>query len=146
MTMLPETARLGLSMRFDVTVGGIDLGAWATCKGLAVTFRQTAIKALGQHGFTSYVPGRVEYAPVKLERAIAKGEWTKVKGWLERMVDASEGSDATITLRDSSLGEVATWTLRNALPAAWKGPSLDAKGNSVALETLELVHEGFLDG
>jgi len=37
---------------------------------------------------------------------------------------------------------VARWQLRRAWPAKWEGPSLDAKTSEVAIETLELVHEG----
>ena len=32
------------------------------------------------------------------------------------------------------------------LPRSWKGPDLLAKDGTVAVETLELVHEGFLHG
>jgi hypothetical protein len=38
---------------------------------------------------------------------------------------------------------VATWTLRNAQPKSWKGPTLASKGGGeVAMEELHLVHEG----
>lgn len=53
-------------------------------------------------------------------------------------------SSGKITLFDAALAEVASWELQNVLPQAWKGPSFDANGKLVALETLELVHEGFL--
>lgn len=35
-----------------------------------------------------------------------------------------------------------SWTLINAYPCKWEGPDLDATKNEVAIETLELVHEG----
>jgi phage tail-like protein len=37
---------------------------------------------------------------------------------------------------------VAVWFFRNALPERLQGPSLNAKGNEIAIETLELIHEG----
>jgi len=37
---------------------------------------------------------------------------------------------------------VAIWLFRNALPERLQGPQLNAKGNEIAIETLELVHEG----
>ena len=37
-----------------------------------------------------------------------------------------------------------TWTLTNAKPKSYKGPTLNATGKEVATEILELVHEGFL--
>ncbi len=53
-------------------------------------------------------------------------------------------SSGKITLRDAGLEEVASWELDNVLPSAWKAPQFDANGKAVAIETLELVHEGFL--
>lgn len=53
-------------------------------------------------------------------------------------------SSGKITLRDANLAEVASWELQNVLPNSWKAPAFDANGRNVALETLELVHEGFL--
>jgi phage tail-like protein len=37
---------------------------------------------------------------------------------------------------------IAAWYLSKALPERVQGPQLDAKGNSVAIETLELSHQG----
>lgn len=38
--------------------------------------------------------------------------------------------------------EVARWNFVNAWPMKWTGPSFNAKNNDVAIETLELAHEG----
>ena len=49
----------------------------------------------------------------------------------------------TITLLDEARNPVATWTLRNAQPKKWSGPTLSAKGGGeVSMEELHLVHEG----
>jgi phage tail-like protein len=37
---------------------------------------------------------------------------------------------------------VAIWYFRNALPQKLQGPGLNAKSNEIAIETLELAHEG----
>jgi hypothetical protein len=37
---------------------------------------------------------------------------------------------------------VAVWYFRNALPEKLQGPALNAKSNEIAIETLEVVHEG----
>lgn len=157
---LGETSLLGMAMRFDVVVDGHDLGSWSACKGLTVTFKHAKVVELGQHEYTTYVPDRAEYATVVLERAMEKGDWDKTRAWLAKVsaadwllesvgmggIGGAGGSSAQIVLRDAKLGEVASWTLANALPTAWKGPQLDALGKRVAIETLELCHEGFLDG
>lgn len=147
-----SSAQLGLAMRFVVEVDGYSLGSWTTCKGLDVRFKHDAVRELGEHGSTTWIPGRPDYTPVTLQRAMKSGDWACTKRWLdsvmadERFHRGDHGGAATIRLLDAALGEVAEWTLRNVLPSAWKGPQLDANAQKVALETLELVHEGFLDG
>src|SRR5215475_2417674 len=47
-----------------------------------------------------------------------------------------------ITLLDGTGAPVMRWTLRDAWPVKLEGPSLNARGNDVALETIELAHEG----
>jgi phage tail-like protein len=37
-----------------------------------------------------------------------------------------------------------SWSLRGVHPASWTGPTLDAGSTKVAIEVLELVHEGFI--
>jgi phage tail-like protein len=37
---------------------------------------------------------------------------------------------------------VAVWYFRNALPEKLQGPALNGKSNEIAIETLELAHEG----
>lgn len=156
---LSQSAMLGMAMRFEVVVDDHDLGSWSSCKGLNVTFKHTKVNELGQHEYSAFIPSRAEYSTVVLQRALEKGDWDKTRTYLAKvsaadwMLDSvglggggGGGSSARITLHDAKLGEVASWTLANVLPTAWKGPALDAGGKQVALETLELCHEGFLDG
>jgi phage tail-like protein len=145
------TDQLGLAFRFDVVIDGFNLGSWSSCKGLGVTFKHEKITELGQHAYTTNIPGRADYTQITLQRAMKAGDWTTTKAWLEQvtgdswLTGGSHESSATITLRDAKLEEVASWTLKNAMPVSWKGPQLDAGGKTVATETLDLVHEGFLD-
>jgi phage tail-like protein len=45
----------------------------------------------------------------------------------------------------NSTGEVSRrWNLQNAYPVKWTGPELKATASEVAIETLELAHEGLL--
>ena len=47
-----------------------------------------------------------------------------------------------IVLLDEQRNEVARWNIRRAWPSKWVGPDLRGLGNEVAIETLELAHEG----
>ena len=40
---------------------------------------------------------------------------------------------------------LAEWKFRDGWPTKWTGPSLNATGNDIAIESLEIAHEGFSD-
>ena len=142
--MLSETAMLGLEMRFAVVVDGIDLGGWATCQGLAINFNLVERQEGGVNDHNVWLPGHITYPKILLTRAMTSADSAKVMTWLTSMVDKTSGGTAKITLFDAHKKEVASWSLQNVLPFSWKGPSLGATSHAVAVETLELVHEGFL--
>jgi phage tail-like protein len=153
MQYLADTARLGLAMRFRVSVDGINLGSWASCAGLAVEFKNRRLTEGGNYEYSMILPERVEYRTVTLRRAMSEKESATVQRWLTGVVsgwyNASSPADfgprtAEIELFDAAGGRVAAWTLRNVFPARWSGPDLDATGSRVAVEQLELTHEGFL--
>jgi phage tail-like protein len=144
MAQFTETTQFGLTMRFTVVVAGIDLGAWSSCDGLKVDFGLKEIKVGGNNECKVYLPDRVFYPRLVLKRAMTASDSGRVMSWLRSMVDATQGDTATITLRDSHNQAVSEWTFVNVRPSSWKGPTLTATGKDVAVETLELVHEGFL--
>ena len=47
-----------------------------------------------------------------------------------------------IVLLDPARRPVARWTFYSGWPTKWEGPGFDAGGNEVAIETLEIAHEG----
>ncbi len=49
----------------------------------------------------------------------------------------------SITLVDEAGGDKARWDIVRAWPSKYDPPDFSAKGNEVAIETLEIVHEGF---
>ena len=48
----------------------------------------------------------------------------------------------TISLLDESGAPTMVWTLANAFPAQISGTDLNAEGNEVAIEKIEIQHEG----
>jgi len=45
-------------------------------------------------------------------------------------------------LLDEQRQEVLRWNFKRGWPCKWTGPSLNAKSNEIAIETLEICHEG----
>jgi phage tail-like protein len=140
-----EDAKHGLALRFDVVVSGHNLGGWSTCSGLEMSFDIEKVKEGGENRFIHQLLGRAEYKNIVLQRAMTKGGWDDTKRWLKAVQQLPKPGLAHITLHDAWKGDVAVWNLNNVYPVKWSGPKLDAKGTDVAIETLELSHEGFLD-
>ena len=90
---------------------------------------------------TRKLAGRVRYGNVVLRRGIDGNlelwEWFKTArdGQVERR-------NVTITLLDEARAPVLRWRLLNAFPVKVEVSDLNAQGNEVVIETLELTHEG----
>src|SRR5215472_14081862 len=139
---MPETA---LSPRFTVSIDGINLGTWTKCEGLAVEYE---IFEYQEGGFNEYVhrlPGRRKYPNVKLTRPLNQDS-KNVVTWMSKMASKVEKKPAAITVLDGNGDVVVRWDLTDVYPVKWTGPTLDASGNQAATETLELAHNGFLNG
>jgi phage tail-like protein len=63
--------------------------------------------------------------------------------WLSTIkLNTVERRDLTISLLDESHNPVMVWKALNAFPVKVEGPALKASGNEVAIESIELAHEG----
>lgn len=146
----------GLAMRFRVAVDGLDLGHWSACRGLKVDLKVSTLAEGGNYWSEHILPDRISYPHITLERAVHPAESQAVQEWLRLVAgrwmnydgvgQPYQGQGAVITLLGVTGQEVLHWTLTGVYPVAWSGPTLSAKDSSVALEELELAHEGFLSG
>lgn len=144
----------GMVYRFVVTIdelhGAKDLGKWQSCAGLKMEFNPVPLKSGGNYTSLRYLPGNVSFPKVTLKRAVERKSSDAVQRWLSQAAQdwiTGKGKDnpgqVTITLHDPHGEVVLTYHLHNARPSAWSGPDMDANSSKVAIETLELVHEGF---
>jgi phage tail-like protein len=138
--------RFGLSTRFEVVIDGFPLGRWSKCEGLSVTFKLLDYVPLGQNDHLPVLPDRVTYDKITLTRAVTAEDSPLVMRWLANMAKSFSGGTGEITLLDSHDTKVTSWKLRRVYPTKWKGPQLDAASHNIATESLELAHEGFLEG
>jgi phage tail-like protein len=142
----------GLAMNFSVTLGPApkDLGDWQSCTGLRVDFAMKEIVVGGGLSSTTHLPDRIKYQKVTLVRAMSEQTSQLVHNWLSDVARQWQNGDTattyscTIQLNNDRRKKVARWELHNVLPLSWTGPSLTAAKHDVALETLEIIHGGFL--
>ena len=86
--------------------------------------------------------GLVTYPNVTLKRGI--NGYLELYNWWKSARDGNiQRADVSIKLLDEQHQEVMRWNLRRAWPVKIEAGPLNAQGNEVAIETLELAHEGF---
>jgi phage tail-like protein len=133
----------GLGLRFTVTIDGLELGNWSKCEGLTIEYEVHEYKEGGQNGFVHRLPGRAKYQNIKLTRPVDASTVT-VAGWVASIQAITTRTTAQIAVLDSAGEVVAFWNLMDVYPVKWTGPSLDVSASTVAMESLELAHNGFL--
>ena len=127
---------------FLVEIDGIASSAFKSVSGLAAEAEVIEYREGSDPVSSSRkLPGRVEYPNVRLSRGLTTSR--DLWDWWRTVVDGSlERRNVAITLLDDSRTPVLRWLLRNAWIAKFEAPDLEAEGNEVAIETIELAHEG----
>ncbi len=88
------------------------------------------------------LPGLTKYSNLVLKRGLTKDR--SLWDWRKTVIDgAVRRANLSIILLDDSRQEVLRWSFREGWPCKWEGPALNAKASEVAIETLEIAHEGF---
>ncbi len=91
---------------------------------------------------TIKMPGLHKYSNITLKRGIVKSDNDFFK-WLNTVkLNTVERRDLVISLLNEEHAPVMVWKAHNAFPVKVEGPQLKASGNEVAIESIELAHEG----
>ena len=88
------------------------------------------------------MPGMHKFSNVTLKRGTFSGN-LEFYNWMKTIsLTTVERRDITISLLNEEHEPVITWGIKNAFPIKVQASDLKADGNEVAIETLELAHEG----
>ena len=91
---------------------------------------------------TVKMPGLRKVTNIVMKRGISKGDNDFFK-WLNTVkLNTIERRDLTINLLNENHEPVVTWKVLQAWPVKVEGPGLKATGNEVAIESIEMAHEG----
>jgi phage tail-like protein len=120
-----------------------DLGAWSKVSGLNVSWDPLEYRTGGTNNIW-VGPGRTKYSKITLTRATCPDSAT-VQEWLAETAKDPKPFSGSIKLL-SWLGiPLVEWTLKSFYPTGWKINDFESKAATVVLETLEIVHTGFLE-
>jgi len=130
------------SFNFQLVIDGVPLGAFSEASGLtadgdAVDYREgtdlqsNVRKLVGLRKFTN----------ITLKRGYTQDRSLWV--WHQNIVNGQpDRRNVTIVLMNEARQPVLSWHAENAWVNKIEGPSFKASGNEVAMESVELVHEG----
>lgn len=130
------------AFHFQIQWGGTNIGfseaSGLTIEKQVIEYRDGASKEYG----TIKMPGIPKFANIVLKRGIIDGD-NEFYAWLNTTkMNKVERRDLTISLLNEDHEPVISWKAVNCFPVKVEGPGLKATGNEIAIETLELAHEG----
>lgn len=131
---------------FGVEFQGQVVGAFRECTGLGSENEVVEYKASGPKGefVIKKAPGRLKWNNITLKRGITDAmdmwKWRKM---VEQGKITEARKNGTITMYNQQGNAIAKWNFTNAWPSKLSGPSANASNNEVAIEELELTHEGY---
>jgi len=160
----PTQVELVQAFRFKVTLtlsptpsgsssGPAELGdgLFAECTGLELSADIRELLEGGRNDGVVRRVGRVKLVPLVLKRGMflaSPGGYadTAIWNWLTGMVTGTlpiPRYDGLVqVLSPNGSRDVARWTFLRALPSKVSGPALNAKTGEIAIEELQLMHEG----
>jgi len=127
---------------FVVEIDGIATAGFSECSGLSTEVDVIEYRNGNEQTRARKLPGLARYANIVLKRGITAGArelWEWHKQVLDGKIDRRSGS---IILLNEAREQVVRWNFREAWICKYEGPTLNATGNEVAIETIELVIEG----
>lgn len=135
-----------ITTKFWIEIQGIATAFFTECSGFNV---ETEITEYAEGGLNDYVhklPGRTKFSNVTLKRGWV--ETDDLWKWYEKTIAGQvEPKNVSIILYKNRVAgqaeEKARWSLTDAYPVKWQGPTFRADGTAVVVETLELAHRGW---
>ncbi len=130
------------TFNFEVQIDGTPVGSFSevgglTAEGDPVEYRE----GTDRDNTVRKLTGLRKYANIMLMRGYVRDNtfWTWYANIANGIDDRRNGS---IVLMNETHQPVLRWNFENAWLNKIEGPAMNAKGNDVAIEAIELIHEG----
>lgn len=131
------------NFNFLVEIDGIARAAFQEASGFDSSIDITEHREGGENITMRKLPAQVKYSNITLKWGTTDDRdlYNWHRQWVTGAPEAKR-KNGSVVLLDRQGQEKARWNFFNAWPAKWTGPSFNAEGNDVSIETLELAHEG----
>lgn len=132
-----------------IEVDGQEIGTFREVSGLSVQVQVESIPEGGENGYVHKVPGRMDWPNLVLKRGLTKSDnlfkwFSKTSGDGFAAAKSKLGrSTAAVVQLDQAGTRIRSWSVVEAFPVKWSGPSFSADSSDLAVEELEITHHGF---
>ena len=127
--------------RYKVEIDGLDAGGFSEVTGFDVSIDVMEYREGDSVTTPMKVPGLKKYGNIVLRQGLVDS--MVLYDWVVAGVNgAAERKTITITLLDEEESPAASWQVINAWPSRYTAPDFNAQSSEIAIETLEIAHEG----
>lgn len=127
--------------RYKVEIDGLDAGGFSEVTGFDASIDVIEYREGDMVTTPMKLPGLKKYGNITLRQGLADS--MVLYDWIIAGVDgAVQRKTITITLLDEEEAPAASWQVINAWPMHYTAPDFNATASEVAIETLEIAHEG----
>jgi phage tail-like protein len=125
---------------FELDIQGKAVGYFTEISGLSAEVETLAYSEGGMNEFQHKLPTRVKYPNLVLKRGITtKADLQK---WFQKSHTQAERTGIRLSMLDQAGTRLRTWSFVNAFPIKWTGPNFNTSQSSLAVEAIEIAHEG----
>ena len=118
------------------------VAGFSECSGLEANMEVMDYREGGVNDYVHKFATRVSYANLVLKHGVIylyDDLWNWHYGWVQ---GSGSRKDGLIVLLDESRQPAKIWKFKRGIPTKWVGPSLNASQSAVAVESLDIAHEG----
>lgn len=127
---------------FEVDWGGVRIG-FTEVTGLAVETEVIEYREGNSPVYTkTKMPGMQKFGNITLKRGTFNADNEYFEWWNTVKLNTIERRDIIIKLLNEEHEPVMSWKVVNAWPSKVQSSDLKSDGNEVAIESIEVVHEG----
>lgn len=128
------------NFNFRVEIDGVQIAGFSECSGLDTEIAVIEYREGDDKAGIRKLPGLAKFGDIVLKRGIGKSN--ELHTWLRNIINGvPDRRNGFVVLMDADRTEVARWKFSNAWIRKLEGPRLNARGNDVAIETIELCCE-----
>ena len=127
--------------RFKLEIDGLTAGGFSEVSGFDASIDAIEYREGDQVQTPLKVPGLKKYGNITLKQGLVDSD--VLYKWMAAGIEGDvERKTITITLLDITGADAASWQVINAWPTKYTAPDFNATSSEVAVETLEIAHEG----